>query len=187
MSQINESAIKTPGVYINEIPLLPPSVAQVATAIPAFIGYTEKAIDASGNDISMKPKRISSMVEYETYFGKADTEDFTVNIDGSGNAITVTSVTTPTLVYYMYYAMRMFFSNGGSACYIVSVGDYTDAVDNGDDFTGLLGGLNALSKEDEPTIIVFPDAMQLSDIDYYGLINAALSQCNKLGDRFYNC
>ena len=36
---------KTPGVYIEEIPKFPPSVAPVATAIPAFIGYTEKAID----------------------------------------------------------------------------------------------------------------------------------------------
>ena len=34
---------KTPGVYVEEIPKFPPSVAPVATAIPAFIGYTEKA------------------------------------------------------------------------------------------------------------------------------------------------
>ena len=34
---------KTPGVYVEEISLFPPSVAEVATAIPAFIGYTEKA------------------------------------------------------------------------------------------------------------------------------------------------
>ena len=30
---------KTPGVYVEEISILPPSVAEVATAIPAFIGY----------------------------------------------------------------------------------------------------------------------------------------------------
>jgi phage tail sheath protein FI len=34
-------AYKTPGVYVEEISKLPPSVAQVETAIPAFIGYTE--------------------------------------------------------------------------------------------------------------------------------------------------
>ena len=33
---------KTPGVYVEEISKLPASVAPVATAIPAFIGYTEK-------------------------------------------------------------------------------------------------------------------------------------------------
>ena len=33
---------KTPGVYVEEISTLPPSVAEVSTAIPAFIGHTEK-------------------------------------------------------------------------------------------------------------------------------------------------
>jgi len=32
---------KTPGVYVEEISTFPPSVAEVATAIPAFIGYTQ--------------------------------------------------------------------------------------------------------------------------------------------------
>ena len=32
---------KTPGVYVEEISTLPPSVAEVATAVPAFVGYTE--------------------------------------------------------------------------------------------------------------------------------------------------
>ena len=32
---------KTPGVYVEEISKFPPSVAQVETAIPAFIGYTQ--------------------------------------------------------------------------------------------------------------------------------------------------
>jgi len=32
-----------PGVYIEEVSALPPSVTPVATAIPVFIGYTEFA------------------------------------------------------------------------------------------------------------------------------------------------
>ena len=35
---------KTPGVYVEEISTLPPSVGQVPTAVPAFVGYTAKAI-----------------------------------------------------------------------------------------------------------------------------------------------
>ncbi|MBK8553394.1 MAG: hypothetical protein IPL53_20955 [Ignavibacteria bacterium] len=65
MSQINESAIKTPGVYINEIPSFPPSVAEVATAIPAFIGYTQKAV-ANGVSVVNTPYRIESIVEYQS-------------------------------------------------------------------------------------------------------------------------
>ena len=36
---------KTPGVYIEEISTLPPSIAATETALPVFIGYTEKATD----------------------------------------------------------------------------------------------------------------------------------------------
>ena len=59
------TTFKTPGVYVVEIPLLPPSVAQVETAIPAFIGYTQKAVgffSAAKMDRKMdgpNPKRVS--------------------------------------------------------------------------------------------------------------------------------
>ena len=42
---------KTQGVYVQEIRKLPPSIAQVDTAIPVFIGYTEQAI-RGGEDIT---------------------------------------------------------------------------------------------------------------------------------------
>jgi uncharacterized protein len=42
--------LKTPGVYIEEKSIFPPSVAQVETAIPAFIGYTETAKDKKKGD-----------------------------------------------------------------------------------------------------------------------------------------
>jgi phage tail sheath protein FI len=83
----------------------------------------------------------------------------------------------------MYYAMRMYFANGGGACYIVSVGSYSDAPDVGDDTTGMQGGLKALEQKDEPTIIVFPDGVGLPMTDYYDLVDLALDQCNRLADR----
>ena len=43
---------KTPGVYIEEISSLPPSVGQVPTAVPAFIGYSEKAVKNGKSIIS---------------------------------------------------------------------------------------------------------------------------------------
>ena len=63
------AAFKTPGVYIQEIPKFPPSIAPVDTAIPAFIGYTAKAFDLKEDDLRLKPKRIKARVEYERYFG----------------------------------------------------------------------------------------------------------------------
>ena len=60
---------KTPGVYVEEISLFPPSVAEVETAIPAFIGYTEKAETEDGDSLDKIPKRITSLLEYETLSG----------------------------------------------------------------------------------------------------------------------
>ena len=58
------SSYKTPGVYVEEVSKFPPSVAPVATAIPAFIGYTKKA-EKNGESLVNKPTRIGSFVEFE--------------------------------------------------------------------------------------------------------------------------
>ncbi len=144
---------KTPGVYVEEQGKFPPSVAQVETAIPAFIGYTA---DGPKN----KPTRIASMLEYEEIFGKANPETFAVAFkDGVATAI------QPKISdFKMYYAMQMYFANGGGVCYIVSVGGYNDEVTAGTSATEagtLLYGLELLKKEDEPTLIVFPDLQGL--------------------------
>ena len=77
---------KTPGVFVEEIPKLPPSVAQVETAIPAFVGFTERADDISPDDLLTRPKRIGSMVEFEQYFGGGPSLVVTeVNIDDTNN------------------------------------------------------------------------------------------------------
>ncbi len=47
----------------------------------------------------------------------------------------------------------------------------------------LAGGLGPLEKEDEPTLIVCPDAA-LTDGSLYDFQQAALLQCARLGDRF---
>ena len=45
------ASYKTPGVYLVEKDAFPGSVVDVATAIPAFIGYTEKA-EYNGKDLT---------------------------------------------------------------------------------------------------------------------------------------
>jgi phage tail sheath protein FI len=89
----------------------------------------------------------------------------------------------------MYYAMQMYFANGGGPCYIVSVGTYPSvpaAAPSDADITkaNLSNGLSDISKFDEPTLLVFPDATALSAGDYYTLMNEALLQCFTLQDRF---
>jgi hypothetical protein len=189
---------KTPGVYVEEIPKLPPSVAQVETAIPAFIGYTEKA-EKRGESLVLKPTRISSLLEYrENYGGDNPIDSINVVVDENNNfAVSSVSIDNDKR-FLMYDSLRLFYDNGGGDCYIVSVGLYTDTNvmdDFGDENaippTGLRAGVKALEKYDEPTIILFPDAINVdTDGDqtndeggFYSLQQMALAQCAKLQDR----
>lgn len=185
------SLYKTPGVYIEEIPKFPPSIAPVETAIPAFIGYTEKAHDQSADDLHLKPTRISSRVEYERYFGEPQKEikiKVTVDKKEENGAITDLKATASLSEgdrskHIMYYALQMFFANGGGPCYIVSVNLYKNLGDPLVE-TELDAGLKILAKEDEPTLIVFPEAQSLSIDDFKALHDEALKQCADLKDRF---
>lgn len=59
---------KTPGVYIKEQNAFGNSIVEAETAIPVFIGLTEKALKGT-ESLLERPVRISSMAEYEKYFG----------------------------------------------------------------------------------------------------------------------
>lgn len=168
---------KTPGVYIEEIVKFPPSVAQVETAIPAFIGYTEKGP-------KNEPTRITSLMEYETLFGAADLEKTAIKIDILDDVVTATVTEGSLSKFKMYYALQMYFANGGGPCYIVAVNHYkTGATVNLVTLPELTAGLDLLEKEDEPTLIVYPDGEALGALAY-SLYNSSLNQAEKLGDRF---
>lgn len=70
---------KTPGVYIKEKNAFGNSVVEAETAIPAFIGYTEKARNGN-DDLKNVPWKISSMTEFIQYFGEAPKLKFDVDI-----------------------------------------------------------------------------------------------------------
>jgi uncharacterized protein len=192
------TAYKTPGVYVEEIAKFPPSVAQVETAIPAFIGYTDKSTNKIKGDLKGVPTRITSMLEYETWFGYAKPEttiSVTINdtqVNGTKTRAIVVDQPTTREPFLMYYSLQMYFANGGGPCYIVSVGRYGTDLDEADtqvtsinNFNDFKTGLGAVEKVDEVTLIVFPDATALSTAsEFYGLYNDALAQCNKLQDRF---
>lgn len=176
-----------PGVYVEEIPKFPPSVAQVETAIPAFIGYTEKALDTSGNSLAVNtPVRITSFTEFETRFGDAPPLGVSqIRLDASDNFIGADITTS----YYLHHAVQLFYANGGGDCYIVSVGPYADAAPFADEahFTGAGAALEAISRVDEPTILLFPDAVLLDDTALGNVQKAALLQCGNLQDRVTVC
>jgi phage tail sheath protein FI len=184
---------KTPGVYVVETNAFPNSVVEVATAVPAFIGYTQFAAN-KGSSLENKPSRISSMAEYLRFFGGAPRDQFTLDAFPSADARVRNAdksdfnfgtdefqLINKHKRYYLYYSMMMFFQNGGGACYIVSVGNYKQAIEK----TALESAFDALLKEQEPTLIVIPDAMSLTEADCISLQQASLMHCgSRMKNRF---
>ncbi len=192
------AAMKTPGVYIVEKSAFPSSVVEVATAIPAFIGYTESA-DNSGKSLLNKPWRITSMAEYHVYFGFGPNPKFTIDkiesedpVELAANASFLQTYEADGAEhtdgyalnrlgksaggnYHLYYSMLLFFQNGGGPCYIVSIGNYSDEVEA----DRLTGGIGQLVKEQEPTMVVMPDAVLLDQETCIAVQQSALQHCGE--------
>lgn len=172
----------TPGVYIEEESAFPNSVVGLATAVPAFIGYTEKAAH-DNKDLTHVPTRISSFSEYQLYFGKGPKTLFDIAPDPDPSKVFSLS-TGPR--FLLYHSIKMFFANGGSDCYIVSVGNYSNGfkLEDFDSETTENGekkrwGLQTLLKEAEPTIVVIPEAICLGEEACQTLQQSVLRHCGE--------
>lgn len=169
--------MKTPGVYIREKNAFPNSVVEVATAVPAFIGYTQKALDGN-NPLSGKPFRITSMSEFHTFFGGSSVPLFSVGKVEAGGEIPDVKrgdgggyvIKSPVSLYTLYYNLLLFYANGGGPCYIVSVGDYEHGLDK----AAVIAGIEALVKEQEPTLLAVPEAVNFESKDDCAAIQQAM-------------
>ena len=195
-----------PGVYIREVSTLPPSVAGVATAVPAFIGYTETRLDGKGNLIVVEDdngielpvvQRINSFGEYRQYFGEhpklvqfkyvenaANTRLKIIRLKADRNEIEENASPYPLLNFFLYYAVQQYFLENGGPCYVISIGTYK-AEANDDAPSGVAAaafnrGLNKLKEYDEPTLIIAPEIVNLA-------INAATNtSTSSIVHSFYN-
>jgi phage tail sheath protein FI len=172
------SVMKTPGVYIVEKNAFPPSIVEVATAVPAFIGYTAKA-EEKGQSLIKRPRRISSMAEFERFFGGAPPTRYTLatkadsvfKLSGSGHELKQVGNR-----YRLYQGMRHFFMNGGGACFIVAVGLYDAQTPLS--ASDLSAGIDTLKNEQEPTLVVIPDAVSLGAGECKTVQDAMLMHCS---------
>lgn len=183
----------TPGVYIQEKDAFPNSAVPVPTAVPAFVGYTEKAIWNKKN-LKNVPTRLSSFSEFQRYFGGAPHTIYEV----ATGPDSVFQISNPKSRFLLYYSIKLFFANGGSDCYIVSIGDYSQEVKISD-FDGEVPvldangagadavqaiGIRTLLKEPEPTMLVIPDAVLLSKSDCGDVQKLMLKHCCTMGSCF---
>ncbi len=181
---------RSPGVYVEEIPVFPPSVAEVETAIPAFVGYTDKAKDSLGETLTNTAFMITGFNEFELYFGKSPVEDpaaFTVDLteyqqgtEPPRFVVDVNTVSATLSKHILHQSMKLYFANGGGPCYIVSVGDFSVAPDD----APLLVGIDVVASEDVPTMLVVPEAVNLAGAKFKNVAEALIKQASDLKDRF---
>lgn len=163
----------TPGVSVEEITRLPNSVSLIDTAIPVFIGYTELIPDHH-----TEPLNISSLMEYERYFGKAKKESIRLK-DTEDKGV---ELIAPDVRFLMYYSLQMYFANGGGPCQIFSVGNYASGQV---ELAALSTGLELIEDSDEPRLILFPDAVSLSEADFYTIYNQAIAKVESGGRNWF--
>lgn len=217
------AAKKTPGVYIQELDAFGNSVVPVPTAIPAFIGYTGQTSYNGKSLVNMAvkitslaefnvifggdPPQIQFSVTATSAPAKpatpakpagkakdtgatpkaaATVPDFSIGTNGY-------TLKTTTVNYRLYSAIKFFYENGGGTCYIISTGGYdyaATALTATDPFEDALA---VLVKEEEPTMVVIPDAVELvnaSGTDWaskyalcYTLQGAMINHCGDLTNR----
>lgn len=182
--------LKTPDVYIQEKSVLPLSVVTADTAVPAFIGFTDKAADSDGNNLTNVPTRIRSMHEYESLFGLAEITEFNVTVGSDGKY----SIDSPGLDYLMYHSLQLFYANGGGDCYIVSAGSNGGSTAaTSKSAAAIQAGIDKLKAEDGPTLIVPVDAVGAvvdnasparAYAGYKAVCDHALAHCAAMQDRF---
>jgi len=201
------TTLMTPGVYIEEKNAFPNSVVEIATAVPIFIGYTQKA-ERKASSLIHKPTRITSFAEYVELFGtsfkskfelvqeasgkpdKAEaeraqetnledrkSEDSYVIIDGKKWYVLLKDKHTA----YMYNSIRLFFGNEGGPCYILSVGTYGNNTEVDIKPEEIINEaiLGLLEKEQEPTLVVAPDLIAKGE-EAYSFYKQILAHCSKV-------
>lgn len=205
-----ESNIKSPGVYINESNAFPNSVVSVATAVPAFIGYTPQAAYEGKSYVNVAQK-ITSFAEFRAIYCYPDPappaspvkqynpEYYLVQQKDklAGNDYMVINdayysiLPDPNTIYYLYNSIRLFYQNGGGDAYIVSVGTYGPSshkpiapgqhiVNPNVLLNDLKSGLKLLLNEQEPTMYICPEATLLSVSDNAALMQAMLLQSQEM-------
>jgi uncharacterized protein len=200
----------TPGVYINELNAFPDSIVPVATAVPAFIGYTPQALYENKSYTNV-PVRITSFADFQAIFSLPDApppaaparqyspQYYLVQqqsepdkgqylvIDGGYYSL----LPDPSSIYYLYNSIRLFYQNGGGTAYVVSVGGYgplnnkptqpgDQVVNPNVQLNDLLAGLTALENEQEPTLYICPEATLLSAENNSTLMKAMLLQASTM-------
>lgn len=200
--------IPRPGIALPVDVSGPQAIAPVATAVPAFIGYTQRADDGHGRSLVGTPVRITSHAEFLAYFAEPDAASAPARpqyhlvpqatppktaaqlVIGSQR---FAALPDPGTLYHLHRSVALFYANGGGDAWIVSTGlcgpatgqpvddASTPPVNPNLSLDALLQALAALRDQAEPTLYVCPDATLLTSQDNATLMQAMLAQADAVG------
>jgi len=166
-------AYLSPGVYVEEVPSGSAPIAGVSTSVAAFIGVVPDNVemppraDAPGAKYTVAPAGVPQLVtnwsEFTHKFGAAPTD---------AQGVTETNV--------LARAVRGFFDNGGSRCWVARVASAAAPADKDPDLID--ASLAAFAAIDEISLVAAP---LLSDdgVRVKAIQERLLAHCEKLGDR----
>jgi Bacteriophage tail sheath protein len=152
----------TPGVYVEEVPSANKPIEGVGTSIAAFVGLAPAGPIHS-------PVRVSRWGQFAKVYGDPNEPDNGPFMEGA----------------FLAHAVRGFFDNGGSRCWVVRVGDSTARELGGD--VDERSGLVSLAAIDEVTVVCMPDAMTLvgdgDDAELTALQGKLIAHSESAGNR----
>ncbi|MBD8109111.1 phage tail sheath family protein [Erwinia persicina] len=164
------TTVTVPGVYIEEDASPAISVSQGATAVPLFIARF-KPKDSKYNGVVT---RVSSWLDFSQKFDSDSALSGSVKITSKAdNEDTPTkytySIASGTVSLSAASPLKLYFQNGGGACYVCALDDASDSA--------TLAALPGLADEKgDITLFVVPE----NDSDYqtvvYGALTASLDQ-----------
>jgi len=177
---------KTPGVYVLEKDSFGSSIVTNETAIPVFIGFTEKAVKSNGLEMNYmkgsnfvrEPFLVSSTLEYQNAFGGPDESgliSISEVVDSTSSATKFVASNkkdvsgtigdyTPGLIYP---SVQNYFANGGGSCIIISIGSYNDFSVSDDSPVEMEIIFKAIEQAETTTLIVPIDLIRYGMDKYY--------------------
>jgi len=128
--------------------IYPSAPVEFRTGVPAFLGFTH-----AGEDKINRPLPLALWPQFEDHFGK------------------------PLSCGFVGHAVRGFFENGGSLCYVVALDDPQNPAE------ALRRGLEVLESLDTIDLVCAPDIM-IKQSPIIILQQQLLAHCEKSGERF---
>ncbi len=143
---------QSPGVYYKSDLSVAPNV-EVRTGVPFFIGFSEKGYPDENGGTRYQMTEIAGWPDFTDKFG---------SFLGS---------------HYLAYAVRGFFANGGSLCYVTGIDPHKE-TGFAAELDRVLSDINDLPALEEIDLVCLPDIPQTMDLkDAAALQNRILAFC----------